>query len=229
MLVKRRTKKRKVLDAGFVELIDFMGGDLQVVNSARQSYGKKQKKPRPEDVQFIEFLMEKRHGTPFETSIFTFQIKAPIFVVRQWQRHRIASYNERSGTFTKMENNLYIPEGDAIRKRDKKVTTPFNSPHLESEVISLFVESYNKSFITYERLLDMGVAKELARIVLPLALYTEFNVTVNARSLMNFLNQRNAAPAMLEIQRYAQVVEEFFEEKMPNTHRAFVANGRVAP
>jgi thymidylate synthase (FAD) len=225
----RRSNVRKVLDCGSVELTDFMGGDLKVVNSARKSRGRRSPKFTEDDELRLHRLMKKRHGGVFESSVFTFHVKAPIFVVRQWQRHRIATYNEKSGRFVKMGHSLYLPEGDAIRKREEGMYIPFNSPHLESEILSLIVESYNKSFITYERLLDMGVARELARIVLPLGTYTTFYFTINARSLMNFCAQRNDEPAMYEIREYTRVIEEFFEEKMPVTYKLFNYYGRIAP
>jgi thymidylate synthase (FAD) len=225
----RKPKKLKVLDAGSVELIDFMGGDLKVINSARQSYGRKKRRLEESDKKLIWMLMENQHGTPFETSVFTFHVKAPIFVVRQWQRHRMATYNEKSGRYTTMDFKLYVPEGDFVRKKKGRTFIPLNSASEEAEVISLIVDTYNQATIAYNRLLDMGIAKELARIVLPLGQYTEFNFTVNARSLMNFFAQRSHEAAMKEIQEYSKVMEMFFEQKMPETYQAFDMLGRRAP
>ncbi len=222
-----------VLDSGFVELDEFSGGDLTIVNSARISYARKHNQMDEGDDKLIGFLMQHRHGTPFETSHFLFHIKAPIFVAREWMRHRMASYNEVSARYTKLEQEFYLPEGDAIRKQVGKpgryVFKPLYDPAKEHAVRSKMRMAYSHASEAYEDLLNMGVAKEVARDVLPVAIYTEFYFDVNARSLMNFLSLRNAPNALYEIQEYAKGMEHYFAKKMPICYNAFVQNERVAP
>jgi thymidylate synthase (FAD) len=226
-----------VLDHGFVTLIDKLGNDLSVVNSARVSLGKRSEFQEDgslsdADAGLIGFLMRERHGTPFEAAVFQYHVKAPLFVVREWQRHRIASYNELSGRYQKFENpDFYIPDAENIRTQTGKpgAYTFERWPGNTKMVRATLETHYQDCMDLYDWQINQGIAKEQARIVLPLALYTEFYVTMNARSLMNFLSLRNAEPAMYEIRMYAQAVETFFKEEMPVTHDAFVNNGRIAP
>ena len=213
---------KKVLDKGFVRLIDMMGDDLSAVRSARVSYGKELTTPE-RDRKLIEYLMKHGHETPFEHIVFTFHVKCPIFVARQWFRHRIASYNEISGRYTRLKDEFYVP--DTIRvpdEKDKQKSVPNDGRVDEERAKKLIVESFNNSYRVYQELLNMGLAREMARIVLPLSIYTEFYWTVNARSLMNFLNLRADSHAQWEIQRYALVIAEIFEEKCPWTFHAFL-------
>jgi thymidylate synthase (FAD) len=221
-----------MIPGGWVKLIDKMGSDLDVVNSARISYKNQHIMFEPGDDKLIGFLMKHRHGTPFEAVEFHFQVRAPISVVREWQRHRIASYNEVSGRYVKMELDSYMPARKNIRSQ---VGKPGHykfipcEPNIKLHVETIFKETYDLCYRAYETMLEMGVAKELARNVLNLGLFTEFRFKTNARSLMNFLELRNAPNAMFEIQEYARAIEEDFKTILPITHQAFLDNGRKAP
>lgn len=220
----------QVLDKGFVRLDASLSDDLSVVNSARVSLHKHHDTIEENDEGLIKFLMRERHGTPFEHNAFRFHIKVPIFVVREWQRHRIASYNEWSGRYAVLEPDFYIP--DYVRTQvgkpgayTFKPVTRFKRWWFRMQIANASKKSYKR----YEKALKKGVAKEQARMNLTPNIYTEMYWTLNARSLMNFLSLRNSDQAQWEIAQYAAAVEEFFKEKMPITHAAFIENGRVAP
>lgn len=196
-------KKINVLDKGFVELIDVFGGDKAAVMAARISY---MSTPDPEgDKRLINLLMANGHESPFEHIVFTFYVKAPIFVARQWFRHRIGSFSERSGRFTEFNEEFYVP--DKTRAGNN---------------VEAMKDAMHSAFETYKHLLKSGVKREVARAVLPMSLYTQWYWTVNARSLMNFLNLRADKHAQHEIQRYAIAVASFFKESCPWTYEAFV-------
>lgn len=205
--------KIDILDRGFVELVEMMGNDLTAVRAARVSFDMGLK-DEERDRHLIEYLMKHGHETPFEHIVFTFHVKAPIFVARQWFRHRIASYNELSGRYSKLSYEFYIPSPE--RLNGYKTTIP---PEQVTEKISEIVD---KAYRTYLELMENGVPREVARIVLPLNLYTRFFWTVNARSLMNFLNLRADSHAQWEIQQYALAIARIFKEKCPWTFEAFL-------
>jgi thymidylate synthase (FAD) len=221
-----------VLDHGFVRLDDAMASDLSVVNSARVSFGRRKEEMDESDEGLVRFLMRDRHGTPFEHNAFRFHIRAPIFVGREWMRHRIGSFNEFSMRYAKATDDFYVPEADDVRSQvGKPGAYSFEpvEPELAEQTREELQAVYDQAFETYERLVEAGVARELARSVMPVGAYTEFYWTVNARALMNFVSLRAAETAQREIRRYAEAVETFLAEKMPVTHAAFVANERVAP
>jgi thymidylate synthase (FAD) len=171
-------------------------------------------------------------NTPFEHNAFRFHIRAPIFVVREWMRHRVGSFNEFSMRYAKATDDFYLPEADDVRSQvGKPGAYSFEpvEPELAEQTREELQAVYGQAFETYERLVEAGVARELARSVIPVGAYTEFYWTVNARALMNFVSLRAAETAQREIRRYAEAVEVFLAEKMPVTHAAFVAAGRVAP
>jgi thymidylate synthase (FAD) len=213
-------REYKVLDQGFVKLVDFMGGDLAVVQAARVSYGKGVKNP-DRDRKLIQFLMDNKHETPFEHSVFKFHIKCPIFVARQWFRHRMASYNEISGRYAEMKEEFCLPE--QLRTQKSRNYQYGNIDETANrEWRQKIEEHYDQSFKLYHDLLQAGIAKEHARLVLPLALYTQFYWTLNTRSLLNFLSLRLDRHAQLEIREYARTINTIFKEKMPWTFEAFV-------
>ena len=215
-------KRIYVLDKGFVELVSVMGDDLTVVRSARVSTGGGTKGPE-RDRRLIDYLMRNHHETPFEHVVFTFHVKCPIFVARQWFRHRIASYNEKSGRYSKMDYEFYVPERIRIQHpEDKQMSVENDGSVNEKEAVRMIESLYEAAYSTYRKLLDMGVAREMARIVLPLGLYTEFYWTVNMRSLMNFLSLRADSHAQWEMQRYAVAVAEFFKECCPWSYESFL-------
>jgi thymidylate synthase (FAD) len=222
----------QVLDHGFVRLDDAMASDLSVVNSARVSFGRRKTEMNEADEGLIRFLMRDRHGTPFEHNAFRFHIRAPIFVAREWFRHRVGSFNEFSMRYAKATDDFYVPAAEDVRTQvGKPGAYSFEpvSPELAEQTREELQAVYEQAFSTYERLVEAGVARELARAVMPVGAYTEFYWTVNARALMNFVALRAHETAQREIRRYAEAVESFFAEAMPLTHAAFVANDRVAP
>jgi len=216
----------------YVNLVDTMGGDLAVVNSARVSYGKSSVELNDRDRRLIHRLLRDRHGTPFEQSVMTFYVRCPIVVAREWFRHRMGSFNEISGRYTKLETDFYVPRQFRVPAPDTaQMDYQYASASDEqnARATEALENLYDFAERTYEYLLELGIAKEHARLALPVGVYTEFRWTVNARALMNFLALRNHASAMREIRGYAQVVERFFADFMPVTHEAFVEYGRVAP
>jgi thymidylate synthase (FAD) len=221
-----------VLDHGFVRLDDAMASDLSVVNAARVSFARRKEEMDEADEGLIRFLMRDRHGTPFEHNAFRFHIRCPIFVAREWFRHRIGSFNEFSMRYAKATDDFYVPEPDDVRSQvGKPGAYSFEpvEPELAERTRDELRAVYEAAYETYTRLVEQGVARELARSVLPVGAYTEFYWTVNARALMNFVSLRAAETAQREIQRYAQAVEQFLAAKMPITYEAFVANDRTAP
>jgi thymidylate synthase (FAD) len=209
-----------------------MATDLSVVNAARVSFARRKDAMDESDEGLIRFLMRDRHGTPYEHNAFRFHIRAPIFVTREWMRHRIGSFNEFSMRYAKATEDFYVPEAEDVRSQvGKPGAYSFEpvSPELAETTREALRDVYEQAYGTYERLVEAGVARELARSVIPVGAYTEFFWTVNARALMNFVSLRAAETAQREIRRYAEACERFLAEKMPVTYEAFVQSGRVAP
>jgi thymidylate synthase (FAD) len=222
----------QVLDHGFVRLDDAMASDLSVVNGARVSFARHKSEMDESDQGLIRFLMRDRHGTPFEHNAFRFHVRAPLFVAREWFRHRVGSFNEFSMRYAKASDEFYVPEPEDVRSQvGKPGAYSFEpvDPELADQTREDLRELYDAAYSTYTRLVEQGVARELARLAMPMGAYTEFYWTVNARSLMNFVSLRAAETAQREIRRYAEACERFFAEEMPVTHAAFVSNNRVAP
>lgn len=210
-----------VLDKGFVRLVDFMGGDQGVTDSARVSYGGKSKGEEA-DRKLIAYLMKHQHMSPFEHSFFKFHVKTPIFVMRQWIRHRMASYNEISARYTEAKDEFYIPakwRAQDLKNKQSSVAAPTLD---HAALTKAFETQVNAALKTYKDMLAAGVAREMARMVLPVNAYTEFYWTVNARSLMNFLVLRADTHAQWEIQQYAEALAASFKTKMPWTYDAFL-------
>ncbi len=222
----------QVLDHGFVRLDGALADDLSVVNGARVSFARRKTEMDESDEGLIRFLMRDRHGTPFEHNAFRFHVRCPIFVAREWFRHRVGSFNEFSMRYARATDDFYVPEPEDVRSQvGKPGAYSFEpvDPELAETTREELRAVYETAYETYQRLVEQGVARELARSVLPVGAYTEFFWTVNARSLMNFVSLRAAESAQREIRRYADAVEAFFQQQMPVTYDAFVANGRVAP
>jgi thymidylate synthase (FAD) len=222
----------QVLDHGFVRLDGALADDLSVVNGARVSFARRKTEMDDSDAGLIRFLMRDRHGTPFEHNAFRFHVRCPIFVAREWFRHRVGSFNEFSMRYARATDEFYVPAPEDVRSQVGKPGAYSFEP-VSDELAETTREElravYENAYATYERLVEQGVARELARAALPVGAYTEFFWTVNARSLMNFVSLRAAETAQREIRRYADAVERFLEERMPITYEAFVAGGRVAP
>jgi thymidylate synthase (FAD) len=227
-----------------VELVRSSARDSDVLFAARVSTKGEQSL---EDVEadaerskgLINFLMRSRHGTPYEHNSMTFYVHAPIFVFREHMRHRIASYNEESGRYRELQPVFYVPGPDRKLVQEGKPGhytfvegTADQHALVDAETRRVCTEAY----AAYRRILAAGVAREVARIVLPLTIYSSMYVTFNARSLMNFLSLRTrrddaAFPSFpqREIEMVAEQMEAHWARMMPLSHAAFEANGRVAP
>lgn len=232
---------------GFVRLTDFTGSDLSVVNAARVSFGKESEwghdyshagselgiRLKDDDVGLLKFLMKNRHGTPFEQNYFQFHIRAPIFVFREWHRHRVGiSINEESARYVELQPDFYLPDDAHCRKQVGRPGHYTYEQMSTSQAIAtreMLKVSYANSYDTYKRLMDEGVAKEIARATLPVAIYSQMRWACNARSLMAFLSLRSAPKALQEIKDYAQAMEDIFLRKMPVTAVSFIEGGRIAP
>ena len=187
----------------------------------------------------IRYLMRDRHGSPFEHAVMTFYVSAPLFVFREFQRHRMASYNEESGRYRQMRPVFYVPGPERrLQQVGKPGAYDFveGTPEQHAVVVERTQQACLAAWSAYEDMLAAGVAREVARIVLPLSLYSSMYVTVNARSLMNFLSLRtkredSTFPSypQREIEMVAEQMESAWAALMPVTHAAFDANGRVAP
>lgn len=208
------------------------------VIQAAQVSAKGENKPETVSQRLIEALMKGRHGSPFEHTSFTFFVECPIFVAREWFRHRMSSFNEMSGRYTTLLPKFYIlPPSRPIVNIGTKMKPVFESDLDRWQLTNTHLQEIAiKSWHRYQILLENGVANEVARMVLPLNIYTQFYWTVNARSLMNFLSLRVESEDSMfrsypqqEIHKAAGLVEQVFQEQMPDTWYAFVKNGRVAP
>lgn len=213
-----------------------MATDMSVVNAARVSFARNSDDDSADlstaDAGLINFLMRERHGTPFEHNAFRFHIKCPIFIAREWFRHRIGSFNEFSARYSEVPNEFFVPERDEVRTQVGKpgsYTFEPVSDYVGIAAIEVINTINERAYEAYTYLVNRGVAKELARTVLPVSMFTQFYWTVNARALMNFLNLRTHETAQYEIRQYALAVEECFKATMPYTHDAWIKNGRVAP
>jgi thymidylate synthase (FAD) len=227
-----------------VELIKHSASDSDVAFAARVSTLGERSQPQAveEDTKLgglINFLMRDRHGSPFEHSVFTFYVKAPIFVWREHMRHRIASYNEESGRYRVLDPEFYVPDNTRkLVQIGKPGAYIFEQGTPEQTAIAM--TNYRKvcaeAYMSYTEMVRFGIAREVARGVLPVTIYSSAYVTINARSLMNFLSlrrfvegQRFPSFPQREIEMVAELYEKEFERLMPLTHKAFIENGRVAP
>jgi thymidylate synthase (FAD) len=220
-----------VLDKGFLALDGVFASDLAVANGARVSFNQASQLLTERDEGLIQFLIRDRHGSPFEHGYFRFIVKAPIFVVREHHRHRAGhSYNEWSGRYSKMRAEFYVPENvrTQVGKPGAYKFEPVDA-EVRRETQATIASQAASAFDAYERMLTLGVAKEVARSVLPLNMYTTYYWSCNPRSLMHFCSLRNSEFAQFEIREYAKAAEEFLRRQMPVTHAAFVANNRTAP
>ena len=232
--VKREVNFIKVLDHGEVTLLASSADDLDVVNAARVSFHSESDEMDERDAGLIRFLMRERHGTPFEHGFFKFRIKAPLFVFREWHRHRVGhSYNEWSARYSELDPVFYIPEVEKVVEQQGKPGNYEFSAHHDREMAQRFVdtlrESSQRNYESYLWALDHGIAKQQARLFLPVNIYSEMIWSCNPRSLMHFCSLRNSNNAQAEIREYAQVVEGVFLDTMPVTAKAFLDSGRVAP
>lgn len=195
--------KQDVLNAGYVRLVEYMGGDESVIRNARRCWRSEDKSSEESDRNLIRHLLREGHMTPFETIVFTFDVKCPIFVARQWMRHRIGSFNEESLRYCVAEREYFIPYG------------------LNQKQLTLW-EMYNEEQFNRYNLMKQIMPKEQARSILPLGTYTKFYWTVNGRSLMNFLKLRLDKRAQAEIREYAEAILDMVKAVAPVSFTEFV-------
>ena len=227
-----------------VELIKSSASDADVIWAARVSTAGETSldeldKDAEKSAGLINYLARERHGSPFEHTSFTFFISAPIFVFREFMRHRIASYNEESGRYRELKPVFYIPN------KDRKLIQVGKTGHYTFEagtdeqfelMVTEMKKAYTAAYDAYQKMLDAGIAREVARATLPVATYSSMYVTMNARALMNFLSLRTTSEGshfpsypQREIEMVGEKMEAFFAEKMPLVHAAFNKSGRVSP
>jgi thymidylate synthase (FAD) len=227
------TDKIDLLDHGFVRLIDHMGDDLSVVRAARVSYDAAWRAGLDEksDARLINYLWKNRHTTPFEAVVFTFEVKAPIFVFRQWHRHRTWSFNELSARYRELPEEFYVPEPGKIGRQsagNKQKRVIDDDPNVAwGEAISNDIaESCRMSFVQYRTLLNRGVPRELARVVLPLGTYSHMFATIDLRNLLAFFTLRSDEHAQDEIIVYSDAMIELVREYVPVSLQAWVDNSK---
>ena len=217
-------KEYPVLDKGFVRLVDYMGGDERIVQAARVSYGSGTKSYR-QDKGLITYLLRNEHTSPFEQVVLTFHVKMPIFVARQWIRHRTARLNEISGRYSIMKDEFYVPAPEDVSGQsdnNKQGRQDEALPRDEAERIrGILTEGQKKSYAEYSDLIEQGVARELARINLPLSLYTEWYWQMDLHNLFHFLKLRLDPHAQREIRLYAEAVLSIAELVAPIACEAF--------
>ncbi len=217
----------KLLNHGHIRLVDHMGTDLSVVRSARVSYDAEWRAGEDEgkDAKLIHYLMKNRHTSPFESVTFTFEVKAPIFVFRQWHRHRTWAFNEISARYAELPEEFYVPAVDKITTQSVNNKQQRTSEQLaDAEMCQhLIEEACASSFWTYQDLLAKGCPRELARGVLPVNTYSKMFASVNLHNLLGFIRLRDHSHAQYEIQVYAQAMLELIREVVPVSVAAFEA------
>jgi thymidylate synthase (FAD) len=217
-------KKYKVLDKGFVRLVDYLGNDSRIVSAARVSYAKGTKTFR-EDKGLINYLLRNDHTSPFEQVVMTFHVKLPIFVARQWIRHRTARVNEISGRYSVMKSEFYLPSTTdiAFQSENNKQgrATATVPPKIQKQVLSILEKYQKELYGKYEELLEYNIARELARINLPLSLYTEWYWQIDLHNLFHFLALRLDPHAQMEIRDYAKVIHRIGMTVCPIAFDAF--------
>ena len=213
----------KCLDKGFVRLVDSMGGDDAIVQAARVSYGQGTSKVS-QDRGLIRYLMRHRHTTPFEMVEFKFHCKMPIFVARQWVRHRTANINEYSLRYSEARDEFYYPESEniqfqsALNKQGRSGEVP---PELKQKVLDYFKENSERSFTMYQDLNEAGVARELIRSLLPVNIYTEWYWKNDLHNLLHFIGLRSDSHAQYEIRVFSDAMAHYVKEKAPFAWEAY--------
>ncbi|HBB25643.1 MAG TPA: FAD-dependent thymidylate synthase [Bacteroidetes bacterium] len=217
-------KEFRCLDKGFVRLIDVMGDDSAIVQAARVSYGSGTKKVH-EDRGLIRYLMRHLHTTPFEMVEFKFHVKLPIFVARQWIRHRTANVNEYSGRYSEMKDEFYVPDADQVRaqsamNKQGRADEAFDAERAESIRTSM-QQTQDMLYGQYQEMLSTDLAREIARINLPVSNYTEWYWKIDLHNLFHFLRLRIDAHAQYEIRVYGEAMAEIAKAAVPLAYEAF--------
>lgn len=220
--------RTQVLDHGYVELVETWGSDERIIESARMSTNKSfngwGSEGKPGDEKLLRYLWENQHSTPFEMCGATFEVQAPIFVFREWHRHRTQSYSELSARYAPLPDVNYVPSVERLlanSKSNKQAGTIKNAAELDEESARRWVENirlaYADAEATYQNALKAGVPKELARLVVPVGRYSRMRASTDLRNWLGFLKLRTASNAQWEIRQYANVVRELLSEKFPRT------------
>ena len=231
-------KSFKILDHGFVRVIDYMGNDTSIVQAARVSYGKGTKKLN-QDKSLINYLISHRHSTPFEMNEIKFHVKLPIFVARQWIRHRTANVNEYSARYSILDKEFYIPKNENLKPQSKSNNQGRSGDLSSAEIksyLKIIIDNSKIGFENYSKLLNedesgrmiddskKGLARELSRMTLPLNSYTQWYWKIDLHNFMHFLSLRFDPHAQYEIRVYAEVMMEILKKWVPLTYEAFVSN-----
>jgi len=220
-------KEFKVLDKGFVRLVDYLGGDDRIVQAARVSYGEGTKSWR-EDAGLIDYLLRHDHTSPFEQVILTFHVKLPIFVARQWVRHRTARLNEVSGRYSIMKDDFYVPAPGVLAAQSADNKQGRSDEPLDAgqaaRVIGLLEQGQKAAYADYVGLVEGGLAREIARVNLPLSLYTEWYWQIDLHNLLRFIMLRIDPHAQKEIRLYAEVMLEITRAVAPRVVESFERN-----
>ena len=218
----------KVLDHGYVRLFEYMGNDLSIVRNARVSYNTEWRmgEDAGKDEKLIRYLLNNKHTSPFESVVFTFDIKCPIFIARQWHRHRTWSYNEISARYTEVLDDYYIPEPEniGVQSKDNKQARNVNEGLdilTVADIRYKLIQESRAAYLQYGSLLRLGCPRELARSILPLNMYTHFFGTVDLHNLLHFIKLRSHSHAQWEIQQYSNALLELITPIVPVTIAAF--------
>jgi len=221
--------KKRILDKGFVEVIDSLGSDLTVVNSARVSFGKRKEKYDDGDRRLVKYLAKYKHYSPFRHMMVQFHVKAPEFVMRQWYKHVVGAettsthvtkdhaWNEISGRYMPVED-FYVPEVWRKQSEDNKQASEGVLDDLQQKRMTSTYNEYMRQLeMAYDKMINAGMAKEQARIILPLSQYTEVYWTASFQAIMNFIELRDEKTAQWEIQEYAKAMKELMIDIYPET------------
>lgn len=242
-LEKELYKPFEVLDHGFVRVVDYMGNDSAVVQAARVSYGQGTKKVNA-DKALINYLIAHRHTTPLEMCEIKFHIKLPIFIARQWIRHRTASVNEYSARYSIMEDEFYIPKGEHLSSQSKinhqgRDENRVLNAEEQKRVLQILKEDATRNYDHYLEMINQdqagnaldeskeGLARELARMNLPVNCYTQWYWKIDLHNLLHFLNLRADSHAQYEIRIYAQTMLDLVKKWVPHTYEAFIKHQKL--
>ncbi len=211
-----------VLGNGYINLVDSMGDDLTIVNAARKSFGKHSGDFSPKDKKLLKYLWDNKHTSPFEMVEFMFEVKAPLFVVRQWQRHRTWSYNEVSRRYTSDDLDFYFPETWRCQDTDNKQASSGEVNKVAQDHATHVLWGHTKNLtVVYEDLIESGICREQARMILPQNMMVEMVAKTDLSNLLHFLRLRLHKHAQWEIQEYAKAIVELIEPVVPETIKLF--------
>ena len=204
---------------GFVELVDHMGDDLAIVNAARVSYAGASNEWTDRDERLLRYLWDHNHSSPFRHGNIKFRIKAPIFILRQWMKHQVGcAWNEQSARYTKIEESFFYPEHFRLQdSKNKQGSSGCLDDNREDEALTLLAQGYQVAYYNYLRLLDLGVCREQARMILPVGIYSECIWSASTQAIMHFLKLRMDSHSQFEMQEFAKAVYTIASTIFPKT------------